>query len=379
MTPTVPPPLPATAKVFCVGGPVWTTLVATLRPGARLAADPVGFAEGFADESHALALIDLGTPWADGIELALALRRRHPALRLVALGAPAGDALLRFAGVGFAEAYASSAEGITWLATRLASREVAAEAGPSEREQELERELATLRTRGDRRFAAEVAHDLREPLRTHRLLLERVESQLALGDGEAAAGLLARLYDATARMEELIDGSLAALSPAAGTTPAPPSSVDRVLDEVLDQLSALIEETGARVDRGPLPEVGVEAHTLRQLLQNLLVNAIRHGGNPPRAHVSARRDGDRWRLMVRDWGEGVPAADRETIFRPLARLVGSAPTSGHGLGLAICRKLAERAGGSIEVGEAEGGGAVFTVSLPSVVGDERTDEMRLES
>ncbi len=83
--------------------------------------------------------------------------------------------------------------------------------------------------------------------------------------------------------------------------------------------------------------------------------------------------------MVRDWGEGVPAADRETIFRPLARLVGSAPTSGHGLGLAICRKLAERAGGSIEVGEAEGGGAVFTVSLPSVVGDERTEEMRLES
>ncbi len=379
MTLTVPPPLPATAPVLCVGGPVWTTLVAALRPGARLAADPVGFAEGFAEGAYALVLVDLATIWADPIELALALRRRHPEVRLAALGAPAAEALLRFAAVGFAEVYGASPEGITQLAARLAASAAPAVAASSPREAELERELAALRQNGDRRFAAEVAHDLREPLRTHRLLLERVEGQLALGDGEAAAALLARLYDATARMEELIDGALADLQPAANPEPSPPSSVDRVLDEVLDQLSALIEETSARIERGPLPEVGVAAYPLRQLLQNLVVNGIRHGGTPPRVHVSARRDGELWRLRVRDWGPGVPLAERDSIFRPLARLAGSAPTPGHGLGLAICRKLAERAGGSIEVADAEGGGAVFVVSLPAVSGEERTEEMRLES
>lgn len=116
MTFTVPPPLPSTAPVFCVGGPVWTTLVAALRPGARLAADAVGFAEGFAEGGYALVLVDLASTRADPIELALALRRRHPDVRLAALGAPAAEALLRFAAVGFVEVYAATAEGITQLA-----------------------------------------------------------------------------------------------------------------------------------------------------------------------------------------------------------------------------------------------------------------------
>lgn len=376
-----PAPLPAEATVFCVGGPAWTALVAALRPGARLAGDAVAYAEGYAEGGFGLALVDLGTPWADPLELAAALRRRHPSVPLAALGEPAPQALVRFGAVGFQEHYPSGVEGAAALAARIAARatvSVAAAPAADARVAALEAEVAALRAAGRQRFAAEVAHDLREPLRTNRLLLERVESQLALGETEAAAYLLARLYDATARMEELIDGALVDLAPPA-EGPVAPSSVDRVLDEVLDQIAALVDETGAKIERSPLPELGVAPHQLRQLLQNLLVNAIRHGGTPPRVHVSARRDGDIWCLRVRDWGPGVPEDQREAIFRPLARLAGSAATPGHGLGLAICRKLAERAGGSILAEDAEGGGAVFVVSLPAAVGEERTEEMRVES
>ncbi len=347
-------------------------LVAALRPGARLAGDAVAFAEGFAEGGYGLVLVDLSTAWADPLELASALRRRHPALPLAALGAPAPDKVLRFGSIGFSELYSSALEDIARLATRLAVRE------PGVAVSVPEVELASGRAGGDRRFAAEVAHDMREPVRTHRLLLERMERELARGDGGAASALVVRLREATTRLEELIDGALADLAPAPVAGVAP-SSVGSALDEVMAQLAALVEETGAQVERGPLPEVGVAPHAMRQLLQNLIVNAIRHGGTPPRVHVSACRAGDHWQLRVRDWGPGVPVEEREAIFRPLARLVGGAAVSGHGLGLAICRKLAERVGGSISVGDAEGGGAVFIVCLPVAEGEARTEELRAKS
>jgi signal transduction histidine kinase len=225
------------------------------------------------------------------------------------------------------------------------------------------------------RLAGEFAHDLREPLRSQRLLLERIEAALALGEAEAARPLVARLYDQSERLDALVGGALADLRGQTADASLTVTHADRVLDEVLESLAAALTESRATLVREPLPEVALPPHQLRQVLQNLVANALRHGGNPPRIVVSGQVRAGSTVLLVRDHGPGVPEASRESVFRPFARLAGSEPREGHGLGLAIVRKVAERAGGRVWVEAADGGGACFCVSVPVGVTQETTEGM----
>ncbi len=360
----VPPvrvPLP---KLLVVGSAGLCALLARVRPDAVVVADAVALAEAFAvgGFTHAVVGLDLG--WVDGAACLASLRRRFPEAALYALGDVAQAGVLRAAlDARVADVVAPTWEGLAAVCARLPVPAVEAPSavrGASDAERS--------------RFAAEVAHDLREPLRSSRLLLERVEACLSRGDADGAVALVARLYDAAARLEEQVDGALAAGTgrPADGEGS---SHADRVLDEVLEQLQALVEQTGGTVERGPLPEVGLPAHQLRQLLQNLVANALRYGGDPPRIEVTAARDGEVWELRVRDHGPGIPLAERDAIFRPLTRLGGPTAPGGHGLGLAICRKLVMRAGGTIAVEDAPGGGSCFVVRLPPVAQDEPTERL----
>jgi signal transduction histidine kinase len=136
--------------------------------------------------------------------------------------------------------------------------------------------------------------------------------------------------------------------------------------ECVGLLRPEIERRSARIVLGPLPEVGGEPELLGGLITNLLMNALkfnpRQGGA---VSLDAERDGDIWRFHVDSEGPPIPAEDRERIFQPYHRGRGERRARGAGLGLAICRRIAERHGGTIGVTAVPGGdGNRFYFTLP---------------
>lgn len=103
---------------------------------------------------------------------------------------------------------------------------------------------------------------------------------------------------------------------------------------------------------------------VEQIADNLVSNGLKYGGRTP-IEVSAEACGEQVRIRVRDHGNGIPAADRKRVFQRFERAVGQDERrSGFGVGLWVVCRLVEAMGGTIAVGDAPGGGALFTVTLP---------------
>jgi light-regulated signal transduction histidine kinase (bacteriophytochrome) len=128
-----------------------------------------------------------------------------------------------------------------------------------------------------------------------------------------------------------------------------------------------IEEAGARVDVSPLPEVEADPVQMRQLVQNLISNAVkfRREGTHPEIYISGETVGDKVTLRIGDNGIGFDERYGERIFGVFKRLHGRDAYPGTGIGLALCRKIAERHGGTITARGVPGEGATFTVTLPA--------------
>jgi signal transduction histidine kinase len=139
-----------------------------------------------------------------------------------------------------------------------------------------------------------------------------------------------------------------------------------LVDGVLQNLGPAIEEERATVEVGALPTLEAEPTQLAQLLQNLIGNAVKfHApGVPPVVRVSARRTIGGCVVTVADDGIGIHEADQERIFAMFTRLHGRERYAGTGIGLAICRRIAERHGGRIYVESEPGKGAAFHTLLP---------------
>jgi CheY-like chemotaxis protein len=135
-----------------------------------------------------------------------------------------------------------------------------------------------------------------------------------------------------------------------------------VLADVKESIGELVRERRATVTSGALPAVQGNRVQLNQILQNLIVNAIRHTAQEPHVHVEAVDEGDRWQLRVSDNGPGIEEAQRVKIFEPFKRL--TTQSGGLGLGLAICKRIVELHGGKIWVEAASSGGAAFCFTLP---------------
>lgn len=358
---------------------------------AVLVGDAVGFAEAFGSGDYALALVAVTLPWGDGIEVLGALRRRHPTVPVVLLGDPSVPGAVRAAiQAGASDILPPSVHGLAALYASLGSVASPHAVGAPDsshlaaRCAALEAENAALRAAPPvdadaARQAAELAHDLHEPLRSIRLLAERVEEASATGDDVQARARLADVYDAVGRMESLVDATLAAVRTQSeavtdagvsasrelpGAAPEASLAIEPLFDEVRGDLTALLQETGGSVTRDRLPVVHAAPHLVRQILQNLITNGLRYGGQPPAVRVSAAWIDERWVISVSDNGFGIPVEDRDTIFRPLTRLQPGGLQAGHGLGLAICRKLVARVGGTLWVEDAPNGGSAFRFSLP---------------
>jgi signal transduction histidine kinase len=146
-----------------------------------------------------------------------------------------------------------------------------------------------------------------------------------------------------------------------------------LLADVVGELRPRIEQAGARVELGALPVVNADPSLLRRLFANLLENALKHprAGAPlvVRVESDARAAenglGPRHEIRIVDNGRGFPPDEATRIFEIFARLSGSGDVEGKGLGLAICRRIAERHSGSIRAEGRPGQGATFLVTLPA--------------
>ena len=213
-------------------------------------------------------------------------------------------------------------------------------------------------------FAGVASHDLQEPLRKIRAFGERLANRLGGDADPQVADHLKRMTGAAGRMQTLIDDLLtfSRVRSRAGE----PARVE--LGEVAREVLGDLDTTQAQIDIGPLPAVDADPTQMRQLLQNLIANAIkfRKPGGPARVEVSGGVEEGRAVVRVRDQGIGFDPAYAEKIFDIFQRLHGRGEYDGTGIGLAVCRKIVARHGGTITARSTPGAGAEFEV--PAAVG-----------
>jgi PAS domain S-box-containing protein len=235
-------------------------------------------------------------------------------------------------------------------------------------EQERERLVVELaRSNEDlSQFARVASHDLRAPLNTivqfSKLLLNRYKGKIL---DESAEEFLDLIIGSAQRMTLLVSDLLryAKLS-SSPLLPATAVSTGSMVKAALANLQSEIQETGAAVICDALPDVNLEGTLLVQLFQNLIGNAIKYrGNNASRIHIAAEEQGGYHLFSVKDNGIGFEEHHHERIFEPFKRLHG-AGIPGTGIGLAICKKIIERAGGRIWVESEPGRGSCFYFTLP---------------
>ena len=223
--------------------------------------------------------------------------------------------------------------------------------------EELERSNAELA-----QFAAVASHDLSEPLRIVDGFLALVQQRAADRLDEQVLGYVRQARDGAARMRELMDALLRYAKAGADVLQPTTVQLDAIAREAIGAIAAAIDERGAIVELEPLPEVQGDVTLLRQVLQNLLSNAVRHArAEHPEVRVHARRQATAWELSVADNGAGVAADVRPRMFDMFVR----GKDGGAGLGLAICRRAVERHGGRIWIQDTPGGGADVRFTLPA--------------
>ena len=217
------------------------------------------------------------------------------------------------------------------------------------------------------RFATITSHDLQEPIRSivsFSQLLQRHLGENLDADGREFLGFI---VNGGRRMSDLIQDLLSYTKISNRQSPHLPLDLDRVAAAACDNLRALIDERGARLDIAPLPRVIGERILLIELFQNLINNAIKFtpADRSPQIRIWARRDGDHWCLAVGDHGIGISPEYHQRIFEIFQRLHTGSAYPGTGIGLALCQRIVEQHGGSIWVESEEGVGATFLFTLPA--------------
>jgi light-regulated signal transduction histidine kinase (bacteriophytochrome) len=224
-------------------------------------------------------------------------------------------------------------------------------------------------------FAYVASHDLQEPLRKIQAFGDRLKVKCQATLPADGLDYLERMQSASARMQTLINDLLTFSRVISTTRPFVPVDLGAVAREVLNDFEVRIEQTGATVEVRDLPTVEADPLQMRQLLLNLVSNAIKFQppGQKPRVKISgtvARRSFGREgvdeiaELIIEDNGIGFDEKYLEKMFVVFQRLHGRDRFAGTGVGLAVCRRITDRHSGMITARSHPGEGALFIVSLP---------------
>jgi light-regulated signal transduction histidine kinase (bacteriophytochrome) len=227
-------------------------------------------------------------------------------------------------------------------------------------------------------FAYVASHDLQEPLRKIHAFNDILLTRYAPVLDDTGQDLLQRQQQAALRMQTLIKDLLDYSRLASQPVPFEAVSLKTLAEGVLSDLETTIRETNAIVTVEELPTLPGDATQLRQLLQNLITNALKFAkaGQPPQVHLSANSltadelpqpstgHGNWVALMVADKGIGFDESHGQRIFELFHRLHGRSQYAGTGIGLSVVKKVAENHGGFVTAHGKPGEGATFTVYLP---------------
>jgi light-regulated signal transduction histidine kinase (bacteriophytochrome) len=166
-------------------------------------------------------------------------------------------------------------------------------------------------------------------------------------------------------MSQLIDALLDYAWTGRENVPLQTVDLNHVADEVAVDLRSVVESNHARLNIGILPEVSGDPVALRQLLQNLIANALKFRGRAdPVVSLECGEKADVWVLSVADNGIGIAAEHLKSIFQPFQRLHGRNDYEGSGLGLATCQRIVTQHGGKIWVESQPGEGSIFRFTCP---------------
>jgi light-regulated signal transduction histidine kinase (bacteriophytochrome) len=213
-------------------------------------------------------------------------------------------------------------------------------------------------------FAHVASHDLQEPLRMVTSYLQLIEHRYSAHLDAAGKEFIGFAVDGAKRMKALIAGLLDLSRAGTGVATLSAVAVDSVLQNALDNLKTVIDESGARVTAGTLPSVIADPVLLTQVFQNLIGNAIKFQKlAAPLVHISAQRQAGEWVFSINDNGIGIDPRHFDKIFKIFERLHSSEEFAGSGIGLAVTRKIVERHGGKIWVESQPGTGSTFYFSI----------------
>lgn len=213
-------------------------------------------------------------------------------------------------------------------------------------------------------FAYVASHDLQEPLRVITGFVQLLEKRYAGQLDETADRYIGFITDAVSRQQHLIRDLLSFSRVGRQAFVLKPIDANLAVQAALQSLRQMIKESDARITHDQLPVVQADEVQLSQLFQNLFSNAIKFRGRErPEIHVSARRGTGMYTFSVQDNGIGIEPGYWEQIFVMFKRLHTRKDYPGTGIGLAICKKIVERHGGSIWLDSKPGAGSTFYFTL----------------
>lgn len=216
------------------------------------------------------------------------------------------------------------------------------------------------------RFVYTASHDLQEPLRKIIVFGDIIKTDFLDDLGERGRDYISRIQKASFRMKDLLEDLLGYSRFNHNPSKPEPADLNAIMQEVIDDLEIQIEAAGADIQLGKLPELVCDKIQIRQVFQNIIVNALKYS-NPGVAPVikvrSVFNGNDSYAISFEDNGIGFDEKYMEQLFAPFKRLHSDSNISGSGMGLFICKKIIERHGGTITVRSKPGEGSTFITTL----------------
>jgi signal transduction histidine kinase len=216
-------------------------------------------------------------------------------------------------------------------------------------------------------FAFVASHDLQEPLRKIQTFGHLLATKFQDSLGTEGLDYMVRVTKAANRMSELLRSLLNYSRVVSQPNPFDSTCLTKVVQDAASDLELVIRQAKGRLEVGELPVIDADAAQLRQVIQNLIGNSMKYckESEDPVVKIYATVSSGMCRLFVEDNGIGFDDKYVDRIFRPFQRLHGrTSKYDGTGMGLAICRKIVERHGGSITARSAPGHGTTFIVQIP---------------
>jgi PAS domain S-box-containing protein len=215
-------------------------------------------------------------------------------------------------------------------------------------------------------FAYSASHDLQEPLRMLMVYSELLQKTFDGQLGQDGDEFIRHIVEGATQMDHLLRGLRTYIQVSA--TYHPPleeTDAGEALNKALLSLQAAAEESGASITVATLPRVRMHEFQMEQLFQNLIGNAIRYRHSVPHIKIAATLRDKNWLFSVQDNGIGIEPRFKEQIFGVFKRLHASSEYPGTGMGLAICQRIIERAGGRIWVESEPEKGSTFYFTIPT--------------